>query len=563
MWIRRASTALGLLVLAALAPPFRAAGAATAPPGFIVENLLPGTSFDDPVQILFLPDGRMFVIELDGRVRVVLSDGTQLGPYFIDLRDEVGQQHDLGLLGAALDPDYVDDPWLYLAYTVDPGGDGDDSNDQDRFIRVTRYKAAAGDPNVADPATRQALIGATWPEGPPSLSLSHTVGILQFGEDGSLLCAVGDGGHFKWVDAGGNDPGGFGPGRTNPSEDLGAFRARTVNSLSGSILRFDKDTGLGLPSNPFWNGSGGAFRSKIWLYGLRNPYRFSVRPGSGGEAAGGPGTLYIGDVGWGSFEEFLIAKEGGLNFGWPCREGPDPQWSYIDVTETEVGNDNVLCDAGLNVDNPAPDVDPVFWWHHEAGEASYPEGWVGRAATGGDFYTGQLYPEPYRGAYFLADFTFGWIRRIEVDADDNVTGWADFIEEAEGPVHITTDPVTKDLVYIALWAKEVRRIRYGSESSAGEPPEAAALSLQSMPNPFRRTTLLRFTLPEAKAVTLRVLDAAGRVVASPVESRGYGPGAHVVEWDGAGPDGRRVERGVYFARLRAGERVISEKIVHR
>ena len=83
---------------------------------------------------------------------------------------------------------------------------------------------------------------------------------------------------FTDVDAGGEYPSMFLPGRIDPGEDIGAVRAQYIGSLTGKILRLDPATGHGLPSNPFWDGNPTSVRSRIWVYGLRNPYRFTLRP---------------------------------------------------------------------------------------------------------------------------------------------------------------------------------------------------------------------------------------------------------------------------------------------
>lgn len=121
------------------------------------------------------------------------------------------------------------------------------------------------------------------------------------------------------------------------------MRAQQLNNLGGKIIRIDPETGQGIGpndpqgrvANPFWNGNPGTEytrevdpvltqfwtddpQSKIWEYGLRNPFRFTVR--RTGDWTG-PGTLLISDVGYNNFEEIDIAPRGGMNFGWPCHEG--------------------------------------------------------------------------------------------------------------------------------------------------------------------------------------------------------------------------------------------------
>src|SRR5262249_19721488 len=150
------------------------------------------------------------------------------------------------------------------------------------FGRLTRYTASAGGPNIADPASRKVLLGKNWSTGPASLSNSHTIGCLRFGLDGSLFMSAGDGALITNVDAGGRNPLAFGPGKLDPLEDIGAFRSQWIGSLAGKVLRLNPDTGGGLSSNPFYTGDASDNASRVWAYGLRNPFRFAVRPGTAG-----------------------------------------------------------------------------------------------------------------------------------------------------------------------------------------------------------------------------------------------------------------------------------------
>ena len=115
-------------------------------------------------------------------------------------------------------------------------------------------------------------------------------------------------------------------GIIRPKENVGAFRRRSIDSLSGKILRLDPTTGDGVPSNPYYDlASPRAPRSRVWTLGLRNPFRMTLLPGTGSHdpAAGNPGILYIGNVGFDTWEELEVASGPRLNFGWPIYEGLD------------------------------------------------------------------------------------------------------------------------------------------------------------------------------------------------------------------------------------------------
>jgi glucose/arabinose dehydrogenase len=549
--------------LAALAPPALAEGL---PADFVVENAFPATTFVHPVEVLFLPDGRNLVVQSGGTVWTILADGTQYPTPFVNLESEVAAVQDLGLLGAAVDPDFALGPshrWIYLGYTVDPNGDGIE-NDADRFVRITRYRFDVADPNVADRASRQVLLGTTWTSGIVTAHTSHSVGALRFASDKTLLVACGEGAHFEIpTDSGGLDPDAFGPDRTDPSEDIGAFRARTLNSLAGKILRIDKETGLGVSSNPYWDGNADAHRSRVWAYGFRNPFRFAIRPGTGSTnpADGNPGVLYVGDVGMLAYEELDIATSAGLNFGWPCFEGAPAQPSYSAVDETEAGNVNVLCSAAPSAENPQGVTAPMIWWHHFTSSMSSLPGWgVGSCVIGGCFYSGSSYPEAYQGRYYVADLISGWIRKIDVDANNNLLGWSEFVTAVSGPVNIVPDPVTGDLYYIAYFLNQVKRIRHlGAVGASEATPPGRQLIALSRPNPFRATTSIQFTLPEPREVSVVVYDVAGRLVRR-VAAGAFPEGSSVVEWDGLDERGVRAARGTFFYCVETPKGAVSGKI---
>jgi len=435
----------------------------TVPPGFVVENAFPLATFTKPVQIVFLPDGRKFVVEQNGRIWTITSGGTKLSTPFIDLTLKVNSNGDRGLLGVAIDPDFVSNRWVYILYTFDVDSNGSD-DEVESYGRLERYQANISNPNVADLTTQQSLIGGNWSTGIPGNSLlrTHSIGALRFASDKTLLVSSGDGAGTD-IDVGGAWPDQFGPGKTDPSEDIGVFRSQSLNSLCGKILRIDKETGDGLPSNPFWDGNPNSVRSRVWAYGLRNPYRFSIRPGSGNPdpTAGQPGVIYIGDVGWNTTEELSIATQGGMNFGWPCFEGPFARAEFQAVTSTNWPNANVLCSAPPSSENPSPKTPPVIWLDHQNQSNSYPVGLNGSAAMGGVFYTDTTYPAQYRGKYYFGEYAFGMILGVEVDTNDNVVSTFPFLDHyLHYLVDVESDPISGDLFYIDYNHNLVNRIRY-------------------------------------------------------------------------------------------------------
>ena len=221
--------------------------------------------------------GRLFVIEKQGRIRIV-ADG-QLAPQpFLDIAAIIDSgPNERGLLGLAFHPNYASNGRFFVNYT-DLGGD----------TVVAEYRVA-DDPDRADPASAQVLLTQEQPYR------NHNGGMLAFGPDGMLYVALGDGG---WA----GDPQG---------------RGQRLDTLLGKLLRLDVSA-PGVyrvpPDNPFVGES--IARDEIWAYGLRNPWRFSFDRANG--------DLYIADVGQNSFEEIDFApasSPGGENYGWRVMEG--------------------------------------------------------------------------------------------------------------------------------------------------------------------------------------------------------------------------------------------------
>jgi hypothetical protein len=261
----------------------------------------------------------------------------------------------------------------------------------------------------------------------PAEWYGHGVGDIQFGADGTMFLTNGDAASWNVV-----------------TDD--ALRAQNLDSLAGKILRVNPSNGQGLADNPYWNGDPNAARSTVWAYGVRNAYRFSVRPGSGS-----PGTVYAGDVGWNTTEE-VDAVPKGANLGWPCYEGNAVQPGY---------QPKPVCQTLY----AAVALDPSKW---TKGILTYDHNGVGAAVTGGPFYTGTTYPAAYQGAYFFGDYARNQIRYATVNSSNVITsGPFDFDLSADSPVDIQLGP-DGNLYYLSIGAGEIRKYVYG-----GSPPPSA------------------------------------------------------------------------------------------
>ena len=248
-------------VLVVLAVTGRA-GAAV-PNGFVDELVASGLSAG--TAMAFAPDGRLFVCQQTGAVRVI-KNGALLAQPFITL--PVNSAGERGVLGIAFDPAFAANGYVYLHYTTST------APIHNRVIRVT----ASGD--LALPGSAVTLIDMN----PLSSATNHNGGGLAFRADGTLLIAVG--------------------------ENANGSNAQTLSNLLGKMLRINSD-GTIPTDNPFYGTATGVNRA-IWAYGLRNPFTFGIQPGTG--------RIFLNDVGQNTWEE-IDDGIAGANYGWPLSEG--------------------------------------------------------------------------------------------------------------------------------------------------------------------------------------------------------------------------------------------------
>ena len=241
--------------------------AATVPAGFTEALVASGLS--TPTAMQFAPDGRLFVAQQGGALRVIKNGALLATPFLTVSVDANGER---GLLGVAFDPNFASNQYVYVYYTV-PAGPGVTVHN-----RISRF-TANGD--VAVPGSEVFIVDLD----DLSPATNHNGGAIDFGPDGKLYVAVGD--------------------------NATSANAQTLSNRHGKMLRYNADGSIPA-DNPFYGTASGEARA-IWSLGLRNPFTFAQNPG-------GTPAMFINDVGQGAWEE-INAGAAGANFGWSTTEG--------------------------------------------------------------------------------------------------------------------------------------------------------------------------------------------------------------------------------------------------
>lgn len=318
--------------------------------------------FDKPIFVTSFPNNNqsILVLEQKGIIRLIKNGKLSKTP-FLNIKDRVHLPlfpgDEMGMLGFAFDPKYNDNGYFYVNYV-----------DKDDYTIISRFKTSK---TIATKKTEKIILKFKQPYS------NHNGGHIEFGSDRFLYIAIGDGGS-----------------KGDPEN-----RAQNLKNYFGTILRIDVDTELDylIPvDNPFYNHID--VKKEIWVYGLRNPWRFSFDRLNG--------DMYIADVGQNLWEEINVIpfnSQGGQNFGWNIYEG---NHCYPSDKECE--------DEGFMM--------PIFEYPNNANYAKTLFGikqpnMDGCSVTGGYVYRGENIPEMY-GRYIFGDYCTGKIWSILIKGND-------------------------------------------------------------------------------------------------------------------------------------------------
>ncbi|HEX5125046.1 MAG TPA: PQQ-dependent sugar dehydrogenase [Rhodanobacteraceae bacterium] len=407
MHFRASLLAATLLVAAAGVAP-----AQNLPAGFFRTDPITGREL--PTGVYFAHDGRVFVVGKTGHVYVYHNLLDTAPILSADISAEIHTVGDRGLLGFALDPRFPEVPHVYMLYSFNGGlfsdppprwgsdcGTTTDPSPPENSpggcvigAHLSRFDV---DGDMIDLSSETVLI-EDWYQFFPS----HSIGTLLFGSDGYLYVGGGEGASYNWAD--------WGQGVGNPTypderspmisgvPEGGALRAQGLEVesdytnqqvwLDGTILRVNPATGEGAPDNPLTSTGLSENAKRIIAYGMRNPFRFTERPGTG--------EIWVGDVGWNTWEEVnripALPNDGSatlVNFGWPCFEGRQRTVDYssadLPICVSLYENNNT---GGRTAWTP-----PWYTYVHTASSD----------ITGLVFYKGTSYPAAYQNSLFTAD----------------------------------------------------------------------------------------------------------------------------------------------------------------
>ncbi len=511
----------------------------------------------NPMGVAAAPDGRVFIIERTGRVRLYnpstesLTTAAQL---------DVFSGFEDGLLGIVLDPNFDATRWIYLFYS--PAGSVEEQ-------RVSRFDVTG---NTIDLSTERILL--TIPV--QRQQCCHSAGDLEFDPDGNLHISTGDNTNPFESD-------GYAPidERAGRSPWDAQKSSSNIDDLRGKILRIrpEADGTYSIPQGNLFPADGSAGRPEIYAMGLRNPFRISIDPVTS--------WLYWGDVGPDASEDSFLRGPRGYdewnqartagNFGWPYCIADNRAYRDYDFA-TAVSGSSFVClrprnDSPNNSGSPTlPAAKPAWIWYPYGPSTEFPEITTGpgRTALAGPVYlysasspSGAL-PSYFDGALFIYDWRRGWIKEVQLDDDGGILAINEFLPSTtfRRPIDLHVGP--DGSIYVVEWGDgfggnnpdaRVNKITYLPEDGTGVEIETVPLPGSSVlhpvyPNPIRTTGDVSVTLAQTTRIKLAIYDVLGREVARVAEGV-FSPGSRQFRLTSAG-----LASGTYMLHLTGLDRPI-------
>ena len=319
--------------------------------------------------------------------------GTGAPRTVLDLRSRVSTSDIRGLVTVTVDPDFPRRPYVYVIYTAAVAPEMAPTTSH-----VSRFTWRDG---RLDPASEVRILTSPVED-------AHAGGQIVFARDGTLFVSTGDG--------------------VNSNEVPKSLAAQDVDKTQGKVLHLARD-GKGVPGNPFWNGDPDATRSKVWAYGFRNPFRLTLHPSSG--------LPVVADVGYLAEDEVSVVTKGS-NDGWPCYEGTRRGPGRYPAT--------AVC-RRLYRKGPAAEHPPVVAFRHQDTAS----------IAGGAFWDGDAVGADARRIYVVADFSYGWLRYLDVERGTLEGEATELGERLPGPVALHVGP-DGALYYLSAPTGELRRV---------------------------------------------------------------------------------------------------------
>lgn len=519
---------------------------------------LVSNAFSAVTDITNAGDDRLFVVEQAGRIQIIQASGTVNTTPFLDIDAQVSSGGERGLLGLAFHPNYSENGYFFVNYINNDGN-----------TVVSRFEVSSGDPDLADATSETILLTLIQPEG------NHNGGDINFGPDGYLYIASGDGG-------GAGDTRDY---SQNPAQPFGKILRIDVDNGSGSGPDYNLGSNYTIPpTNPLIDGPGGDL-DEIWALGLRNPWRFSFDRLTG--------DMWIGDVGQSSREEINFepaGSPGGLNYGWRCYEGNQdynttgcgPAGTYT-FPLFDYGHD-VGCsvNGGFVYRGNCPALYGRYlysdyctgriWALEEVNGQWQNEELLQNAgaqyATMGQDYLGGLYLGSLNGSVFrITDTSCSgdcsdliideqaipngtYQAGLQLTGTGTVTAGANVTFKAGESIVLKPEFQAQSgssfLAVIEDCEPAARTVAVPVETKNNIPAETP-LQLQLFPNPLQAATTIRYQLPESSEVNLQILDLYGKIVAQPISAQRQEAGMYYIAFDA-----KALPAGMYLLVIRAG-----------